>query len=434
MSIELTILSAMIALLAVVAALRPATLFEYPVAASVLMWFFILPQAWRIEASGDLNDFEPTLAWGYMILCTACTAIGYLAGRIRTPATSHNSLEKLSQKYDLNKLLYGAVALTAVGGVGVFLTYRTAATMQPGEPWTGPIAFYAFVAQLMTYGASLAWLLYLYTGEKKALLVSIMGFGVNLPAVLFSARRELTFVVVVVFLLGLFFVKNKSLSRLILIPMVLIGSVFINQAGAIRSYIVTNDASLVGAIAANATKDSSENEFSEMGSGVSDIAISQWSQEYKFFGPYYNGFVNLYIPAFIVGRDVKDDLKVDMEDYEQSKYESFSRGGATHTGFADSFQSLHYFGCVIFLIISYFMGRLWSKARSGDIRSQLYYMMLISVSLKVFTESTSVFFSVLPLMFLSMGSVFWYARQRQPNARHATVLAEMRRPMRDANP
>ncbi|WP_353204018.1 O-antigen polymerase [Sphingomonas sp.] len=433
MSIELTSLTAMVALLAIVAVLRPAMLFEYPVAASVLIWSFILPQAWRIEASGDLNDFEPTLAWGYMILCISCTAIGYWAGRVRTPTTSHNSLEQLSQRYDLNKLFYGAVALTIVGGSGVFLMYRMAATLKVGEAWTGPIAFYAFVAQLLIYGASLAWLLYLYTGDKKALIVSILGFCVNLPAVLFAARRELTFIIVVVFLLGLFFVKKKSVSRLILVPMVLAGGIFINNAGTIRSFIVNNDASLIGAIAANADQDTAAKEFSEVGSGVSDIAISQWTEQYDLLTPYYNGLINLYIPAFIVGPDFKKQLKVKRDDYEQSKYESFSRGGATHTGFADSFQSLHYFGCLIFLVIAYFMGILWSKARSGDIKSQLYYMMLISVCLKVFTESTSVFFSILPLMFLSMGGVFWYARQRKPSGQHVSTLAEMHRPLRDAH-
>ena len=433
MSIELTILTAMVALLALLAVLRPAMLFEYPVAASMLMWFFIIPQAWRIEASGDLNDFEPTLTWGYMILCTACTVIGYMAGKTRRASDSADSFEQLTQTYDVGKLFYGAVILTVLGGGGVGLMYNAASKLQPGEAWTGAIAFYAFIAQLLIYGASLAWLLYLYTGQKRALLVALIGFGVNLPAILFAARRELSFIVVVVFLLGLFFVKNKSISRLIMIPMILAGAIFVNQAGEIRGFIAKNNGSLVTAIAASADDETDKNDqFSEVGSGVSDIAVAHWTGDYLFLTPYYNGLVNLYVPAFIVGRDVKDELKIEADDDDESQYTKFTRGGATRTGFADSFQSIHYFGCLIFLLIAYSMGVLWGRAKSGDIRAQLYYMMLISVSLKVFTESTSVFFSVLPVMFIAMGAVFFFARKSSAKNRELVrSVAQVR--LRDAH-
>ena len=208
------------------------------------------------------------------------------------------------------------------------------------------------------------------------------------------------------------------MSRLILFPLVFAGSILVNQAGAIRSYIASNNSSVIGALTADEITDrSGDKDFYELGSGVSDVAIATWTGQYDFVAPIYNNLVNLYVPAFIVGHDIKDGLKVDTTDDDAADVTArFVRGGATRTGFSDSFQSLHYFGCLIFLAISLFMGTLWTKARSGDVKAQLYYMVLLSAGLKVFTESTSVFFGVLPLILGSLGGVFWYARRGAPVA------------------
>ena len=417
MSIELTILTGLIALLALLAIIRPSVLLAYPVAAAMLMWFFLVPQAWRIESVGELNDFEPTVTWVYMILCVVMTLIGFFAGGARTTGVNRNSLEELSKRYDLNRLFIGSVVLVIIGGGATILTARETATMTANEAWGGAIAFYVMISALLIYGASLAWLLYLYTSSWKSLAVALLGLIVTVPTILLGARRELSFTVATVILLGIFFVKGKSLSRLVLVPLVLVGGILINQAGDIRGYIAARDSNLIGAIADADLQKSSQNErrYEEMASGVSDIAIASWSNEYKLFAPYYNTLVQLYVPAFIIGRDFKNAIRVD--DTDEGESNRYFANGATRTGFSDSFQSFHYFGCIIFFLISFVMGYLWKSAKAGDIVSQLYYMLLLAVGLKVFTESTSIFFGILPLILGSTFVVFQYARRRGPKFR-----------------
>ncbi|WP_404371394.1 hypothetical protein AB5I39_03875 [Sphingomonas sp. MMS24-J45] len=412
MSVELTILTGLIALLALLAVLRPATLFAYPVAGSLLMWVFLLPQAWRIESSGDLNDFEPTLTWSYMILCMIMTAVGFWAGGIRAAIAGRNDLASLRERYDFDKLLKGAMALAVIGGIAQILLEREVATMQAGDLFTGAVAFYVMMTALLIYGASLGWLLYLYTGDKRALVLALIGLVVTVPTILLAARRELSFTVVSIIFLGLWFVKKKAISRVLLIPLVFVGAILVNQAGAIRGYIAKENSTLIGALSADDLEDKSRNKnnYDEMASGVSDIAITSWSDRYSFLTPYYNTIIQLYVPAFIIGHDLKDSLKAD-EDESAGAYSKYFASGATRTGFADSFQAFHYFGCIIFFGISYFMGVLWKRANSGDVLSQLYYIILLAAGLKVFTESTSIFFGVLPLMFGSTYAVFRYARR-----------------------
>ena len=412
MSLELIILTGLIALLALLAVLRPATLFAYPVAGSLLMWVFLLPQAWRIESSGDLNDFEPTLTWGYMILCMIMTAVGFWAGGIRAAIAGRNDLAALRERYDFDKLLKGAVALVVVGGIAQVLLQREVSTMKAGDLFTGAVAFYVMITALLIYGATLGWILYLYTSDKRALLLALIGLAVTTPTILLAARRELSFTVVSIIFLGLWFVKKKAISRLLLIPLVFIGTVLINNAGAIRGYIARQNTTLISALSADDLQDASRNKnnYDEMASGVSDIAITFWSGRYSFLSPYYNTLIQLYVPAFIVGREAKDGLLI-PDDESADSFSKYYANGSTRTGFADSFQAFHYFGCLIFLAISYFMGVLWKRANAGDILSQLYYIILLAAGLKVFTESTSVFFGVLPLIIGSTYAVFRYARR-----------------------
>ena len=414
MSVELTILTGLIGVLALFAIVRPSMLFGYPIAAAMLMWFFLIPQAWRIESVGELNDFEPTLTWGYMILCVLMTVIGFVAGGARTPAVNRNTLEALSEKYDLNKLFIGSVALVAIGGFAMIMISREAATMAANEAWTGAIAFYAMISILLIYGACLSWLLYLYTSSLKCLAIAIFGLALTVPTILFGARRELSFTVASIILLGFFFVKGRSVSRLILVPLVLFGGILVNQAGEIRGYISQKDSNLIQAVAASDQQSADTNlkRYDEMASGVSDIAIASWSNDYKLLSPYYNTIVQLYVPAFIFGRDFKNAMRADDADSE--RYSRYFANGATRTGFSDSFQSFHYFGCLIFFAISYCMGILWKNARSGDIVSQFYYMLLLAVGLKVFTESTSIFIGILPLIIGSTFVVFRYAQRKVP--------------------
>ena len=413
MSAELTILTGLIGALALMAVIRPAMLFEYPVASAMLMWFFLIPQAWRIESTGDFADYDPTLTWGYMILCVVMTTIGFKAGTLRKTGTSFSDLKALDEKYNLDKLLTGATVLVVAGGVAQILTNREAANLAAGEMYSGAIAFYATMSALLIYGASLSWLLYLYTRKKTALAISIVGLAATLPTILFAARREVTFTVAAVIFLGIFFVKKKSISRLLIFPLVFFGAIFVNQAGEIRGYIAQNGSSLIGAISASdlETRGDDKNKYSEVASAVSDIAIASWSDGYSLFSGYYNTLVQLYVPAFIVGHDVKDSLKLSVDDSADDSYTRYLVQGATRTGFSDSFQSFHYLGCLIFLVISYYMGTLWQRAKLGDIVAQLYYMILLSAGLKVFTESTSIFVGVLPLILGSTAAAFWYARR-----------------------
>lgn len=415
MTIELVILSILVGAIASLAILRPAMLFEYPVATAALTFVFLLPQARLIESSGDFDEFQPTLMWQYMILCIVLTFVGFTAGKMRGAGSARNGFAQFSAQYDFKRLFAGACVLGFFGAIATFEMNRMAAALAPGEMWTGPLALFAMLSSLLFFAADIAWIIYLYTGSKPALILAVAGLGLNIPTILFSARRELAFAMAVTILLGYFFVRKKSLSRLVILPLLLIGSVLISQAGQIRAFISNNNSSLIGALREDEIT-SGKVSYAELGSGVSDVAIATYSNHYVFIAPYLNSLVQLYVPAFLVGHDFKDGLKLSVEDEAAGTGRRVYFGGSTRTGFGDSFQAFHFFGSLTFFAISFFMGRLWTRAKAGDIKYQLYYIAMLPAGLKVFTESTGVFVATLPFVMVAMGSVFAYAKRRKPSA------------------
>ena len=421
MSPEVLILTAIVGALAIWGILRPAALFEYPTASAAVTCAYLIAQVWRIESSGDFDDYPLASVWNYMILCFIMTFVGFRVGALRKHKTPQNNLERFRGAYDIDKLLIGALALAAVGGFAVIMINRQLATMAVGEAWTGAIAFYALLSSLLWFATGLSWLIYLYTGRKLALALALFGFVMILIPIVFSARREPAFALAATILLGIFFVKHRTVSRLVLIPLLLVGFVLINRAGQIRSYIQTNNTPLVGALSDSKITQGPEQAtaIGEVASAVSDITIAIYSDEYAFMVPYYNQLVNSYVPAFILGRDFKNSVLVDVSTDSTVESMRLSFGGTTRTGFSDSFTALHWFGCFVFFAIAYFMGSLWEKAKGGDIRAQIYYILFLPAGLKVMTESTTVFISVMPILFGSLGLVLLYARRKKVGAASA---------------
>lgn len=422
MSAQLILLTIFAAALGLSAVIRPATLFQYPVAAGLLMMGFVLPQAWTIERSGIGRDYDPPSAWIYMTLCLAMLLLGFALTAYRgakaTSTAPRRTIETFLETYDVERVFKACAALVAIGTVAWVLMLRDAeAATASSAQWTGVITLYALLTSLLLFGASLAWLLYLYTRDRKSLMLAVFGLSFSVPTVLFSARRELAFELVTSLLLGLFFVRGKSVSRFLLIPMMLVGTVYVNQASAIRSYIKNNDASLVGALTSNevASDITSGGHTSEVMFAVSDIALTQWSGEYVYFAPYWNTMVQLYFPAFIFGREAKDHAKFDFNLYV-NRHAFTAENGATHTGFSDSFVEFHYLGAGLFFAIAAILGFVWRRAREGDIGAQFFYMVLLTEGMMTITESTSRFVGKVPFLFGVMGLAFWYARRPRKRA------------------
>jgi hypothetical protein len=405
---------------------RTSRVFLYPVGVALLVMAWVVPQAIHIESSGLGEFYDAHLTWGYATLCLIATAAGFWAGVRHGPLNWRPALA-------VRPLLAGTIALVVVGGFSALKVYGMAEADDLGTEWTGAITAYHLGTQALVYAFALSWLTYLRSGRSIFLAVMCIALLFMVPGLMAGVKRSVIFELAFVFAAGLHFARAMRFNRLALVAACIVATVLVHQVGAVRHYINEGHGNAVQAVVSGALFERFEyfnlDRAPELTQAVSDIAIYNETMRFDGFAHHWNKLVHQYVPAFLLGQDTKDSLKVDVTsgygDATASVY--FSRG-ATRTGFSDSFRGFWLFGSVIFLVIGWVFGRLYASSLEGNLPAQFYYLVLFSDGLLAITESTTRFVSQIPVLLLATLPIFLFATcSRNRTMRYAHAAAPMPR-------
>lgn len=428
MSFALISLSVIILALAVVPFVSPRMIFEYPFVVGIFLAVWLLPQVWAVEAHGLSGAFDPTETWLYMSLCLIFLVAGYMIGRTTGKQRATRQQDKLEGMYNEKRMTQASVVLIAVGAVSFVMMNRMAATYDYSGGWTGAIVLYGLLATCLVFGASLTFLIYLRTKSKSALLLFLIATAIYLPILVVSVKREFIFDFAVIVIGGVFLVKKFVPPRAFLIFACVVGAFIVNKAGDIRGYVKNNDSTLIGALTDEAlltgqytTKNGAE--AAEVTGCVTDIAIASERGIYHPFVSLYNGMVSRYFPALIFGRDAKNSMMIQTEQYDPLSNRAQSNG-ATRTGFSDTFLDYWYFGVLAFAFLGWIFGWLYSFALVGGLREQYFFIALLGSGLHAITHGFQEFAANLPFMFLIVWLPFRYARVRRAESEKLKLIAQ----------
>jgi hypothetical protein len=280
-------------------------------------------------------------------------------------------------------LLGGTVALLVLGGFSALKVYGMAEADDLGTEWTGAITAYHLGTQPLIYAFALSWLIYLRTG--RPVFVAVMGIALLFmaPGLMAGVKRNVIFELAFVFAAGLHFARGVRLNRLALVAACIFATVLVHQVGAVRHYMNEGHGNAVQAVVSGVMFERFEyfnlERAPELSQAVSDIAIYNENRRFDGFAHHWNKLVHQYVPAFLLGRETKDNLKVDvMGGYGDATANVYFSRGATRTGFSDSFRGFWLFGTVIFLVIGWVFGRLCTSSLDGNLPAQFYYLVLFS--------------------------------------------------------
>jgi hypothetical protein len=379
--------------------LQPARLYRFDCAVSLMFMAWVIPQMLIIETTEFQRYHDYTFAWAYILVCQILAYVGFLFGKFTL--RKQLILNSIPYDFSLRKANFACAVIIIIGFFGFGLMAREAeGTGLTGE-WSGIITFYYLIGQFILYGGALAWLFYLHKRNRISLIIFIMMLAVAIPVVLYLARRGILFQVGFAILAGAYLVRKFELTRTAAATGILIGFVILNTAGNIRAHIESDNGTLVSSITSGAAVSSvnifEDNPAPEIKSALTDIEITRASGKFEPFVALWNTLVLQYVPAFIVGKDFKDSLRVDRE--AETTIQRFEMTGATRTGFAEAYTGYSYFGVFLYLLIGIYQGRMWVRAESGDIRSQYYYIIVMNYSLLTITESISRFLVTLPIIY-----------------------------------
>lgn len=390
--------------------------FTYPTLSAMFAFAWVVPQGIELEQN-SANGYGSEAFWLYVTACFLCIAFFFRAGYYSQNRRSALERDHSVPSFNSDRLILAAVVLTAVGLLSHY-QMGSIDTSAMGGQWTGVITMWALLAKASGFGLCLAVLIFVRTRSWLALAIAAVAVVPLAQAAFLSVRREALFDIVVLTVGSWYLAKRKRPPRVFIIAGFLIGTVVLNTVGDIRGRVMFGDENLMEVLGSTETYQNfdysmvGQKKSSEVGLAQFDIAYMNQTGRWELGAEFWNGLIHQYLPAFLVGREFKDGLKLSTLPLRISMGEEkgASSTGSTRTGFSDSYRGFGFFGVVIFGIISYIFGLLFARANNGSIEAQYLYLVLLAEGLKAITHSTSEFLAALPFVLILYWLVFRGAR------------------------
>lgn len=411
---------------------RPGGILEFPflVAATMAGWF--IPQAYLLIDDPALPESGFDATMGIAALSMVAILLGdRYSSRVSVADT---------QQFDEWRLLIGAALLSGIGAVAFAALSGTSAERAEGGGATGVVTIYFFFFTAQYFGLALAINLFLKKYSPLAMAIIVFDYVTMSGFILFGGRRGPLVEIVLITFCSLWFQRRILPPRVVFILCVVVGALFVNGAAQYRGLVSgINQNRMDGQAARLPTLDevlqidflghyasTDPRRTDEARNAIFYIAAALDTSRFRLGLDYWNALVFRYVPAQIVGRDVKEALTVSLPDLASEVYLYPRWVGTTYTGFSDAFLSFGPAGAAVFGFIAALFAKYWKQAVSGSIRSQYLYCVLITTGLHGITHSSAWFLVFLPQAYLFSWLVFRPVRRRSASPPDVFVARELR--------
>jgi hypothetical protein len=392
--------------------------YQYPFVAGVMFAGWVLPQVWGLADEAYLPDGAYSRVLLMATLCAAACLLGYIY--------PSRPMTVMNWRFDTDRLLTASVVLTMIGVFFSLLFDILPQTISQGQ-MSGLSVALLFFADIMQYGFALAVLLFVRTGSKWALGVAAIGAYFYLQAIVFGGRRATTSEFFFVLVLSYWFARKKSISPLLILLVATVGIVGSFSISDYRSASFDSDGITWEEVTNIEWVGNTKEVFLEGGPEMRTAAYQMSAIEergtYNYGVYHWNRLVFRYVPAQLLGNDVKQALILNVGGRERAVTLAKHRNdltyqlygfektlGVTASGLTDAFESFGYLGFIKFFFIALLMSKIYKGAVRGNVTSQLLYMVLIVPAMHTVTHNTSWFFEAMPHMILFFLPALLYAR------------------------
>lgn len=396
---------------------RPERVYQYPFFMGGIFVSFILPQAIAlINNPGPVTQEALERVLLMACLCAAMCWIGY-----QLPTRS-SLLKKFDISVDRKKLFYGGIVFVLIGYACTFLIFQLPEAVRDNSQWTGIITIYTFFSSLVYPGFTIILLSTLQRPTLTKILLTAISAGLPIQAIVFFGRRESAAIFILAIGLCLYFFRRYVPPRWLAIAMIIVALLVIPLTGNYRSIAKTNNWEQVLELQPienlhNFVEKGQSLEFRNAALLVDAASITG---RYGYGTDYWNNFIFRFIPAQIVGKNLKDALqiKISISNYNFQKLYNYKiPAGSTFTGIADAFVQFNYFGSLFFLFSGYLFKHLWISAICRySIVSQIFYVGLVTPAMISVTHATVRFPSDLLFYCIFLGTLIICSRQKSISA------------------
>ena len=368
-------------------------LWEAPTWVGFIFVAFIVPQAIHIESSGIGDSLDAWLAWYYIAGCLVAFWWGFETTKRKALRSSTRESRPISD----GPLVVKTTVMLALGAASLSKINEMSSAQGHGTSWTGVITLYYLIFQCIFMALSIAVTRWLATGRRAWMVIGSTAAALAFIAIAANAKRSLTAEVFFIAGASLFFLRSWTPPRSSVLALMVFGTVLVHQVGPIRDYVKSGNGNAFQAVLEGVPFEQfayfAPGKAPELTQGLVDIYRYRQHGRWTGPAPLWNRIVHQYVPAFLLGQEVKASLKVALPNENYDRLDRFDWHGATRTGFSDSFRSYSVFGVLVFAFLGWLMSILYVKACAGSHWAIFLYPLLINDSMFAITESTSRFFS-----------------------------------------
>jgi hypothetical protein len=422
-------LAAVCGLLLLQGMLGRGAIYQYPFLAGATFGGYVLPQL--IGLSND-RFLPPGSVSATLVMASLCAAMCWVGA-----AAAGKPVHRSYPDYDERRLLIVSTFLSLIGAYFFYAISRLPPEMFQGTQWTGLPVAYLFFARVMTYGFALAVLLYARTRSRLALALVIYGTMFYLNGIIIGGRRQDLVEFSMIFLMAWWFQRDRCLPRPLMLAGVVLGVLFVNSTGEYRTATGAKEGPKWDEVAnidfVGNIERLTAHGGPELTNAAYNIAAVDRSMKFDLGVYHWNALVFSYVPAQIVGADLKHILYLPLAMPAREEFFYSPVTGSTATGLSDAFQSFWYFGCLKFFLIAFVMQKLWWAARSGSITAQLCYMLMPVQALQAITHTTHYFVAPWVHIAIFLLPALMFARRRG-RERQSVQRQSVQRPAENRRP
>lgn len=398
--------------------LRRERLLQFPVLAAAVFAGWVFPQFVGLRNHEGIPPGALEKALVMTILCFGGCYFGYRQNA--KPARI------ISWKLSRKKLIVASAVLSLLGAYFFFKVGQLAAeaTMMYGGGWTGVITIYVFLASMLTTGFAIALVLHLKKPSLETLAILAFDTLFYFQRIFISGRRAAMIELFLMVLFALWFNKRWLPSRIIVIGSFVAGALIVNSIGDYRGVMLNeygaawSGAGIKEILSINYVDNISgilRGDFGgeEVLNAVMGIEATEKYGGYDFGLTLWNNFIVKYVPAQLVGKELKDLLVFDVGEPSFLRLGHVQHTGSTFTGIYDSFLSFWYFGSIKYFFIGLIFSRWYRAATSTNIAAQLVVMLTAAQALQAITHSTHHYFLSFIDLIIFLLPVLYFAKKRK---------------------
>lgn len=389
--------------------IRLERVYQYPFFMGSIFVSFILPQAIAlINHPGPVSQQALERVLLMACLCAAMCWLGY-----QLPPND-SLLNQLDISVNNKKLLHGGIIFVLIGYVSAFLIYQLPEAELKTTTWTGPLTIYAFFVELVFPGFTIILLSTLKRPNIEKIILLAFASALPIQTIILYGRREPTATFILTIGLSLYYFRRYIPPRWLVIAMIAIALLVIPLTSNYRSIATTGNWGQLLDLqpVENLHSFIEKGQILELRNAALLMDASVKTGQYGYGTDYWNTLVFRFIPAQIVGYDLKNSLNMHPHSYQLKTLYNYSIPiGSTPTGIADSFIQFDYFGCLFFAFLGVFFKNIWvSAVDRKNTFSQILYISLISPAMISVTHGTVGFAPDLLFYCIFLGTLIVYSR------------------------